>query len=321
MKRRSLLLISFASLLAISCSGSQEEGKNTFVSVGTGGVTGVYYPAGGAICRLVNQNRKDHGIRCSVESTGGSVYNTNSIAGGELDIGIAQADVADKAWKGQEPFKEKMPDLRSLFALHPESVSLVVRRESAITTLRGMRGKRINLGNPGSGNARTSEELLKACDIALSDLAQVGRLKAAEMPDALRDDKLDGYFYVVGHPTANIKDIATTTPVDLVPVTGNCVDQLIAERPYFVKTEIPAGIYQGIDSPVPTYGVRATLVTSTDLPEKTAYQIVKSVFGNLDEFKTLHPALNNLNPKSMLSGLSAPIHPGALRYYKEMGWL
>ncbi|MBF0195388.1 MAG: TAXI family TRAP transporter solute-binding subunit [Magnetococcales bacterium] len=320
MKYSSLLALCLTALLAASCSQGPEKQKTKFVSVGTGGVTGVYYPTGGAICRLVNQGRKEHGIRCSVESTGGSVYNTNSIDGGELDVGIAQADVAYKAWNGEAPFKKKMTKLRSLFAMHPESVSLVARKDANIKNIADMRGKKINLGNPGSGNARTSSELLEACGIAISDLALAGRLKAVEMPDALRDNKLDGYFYVVGHPTANIKDIATSTPIELVNINSDCIDKLIDGREYYVKTEIPAGMYNGVDTATQTYGVKATLVTSSDLGEDTAYKIVKSVFDNLDNFKSLHPAINNLTPKSMLEGLTAPIHAGAMKYYKEKGW-
>jgi uncharacterized protein len=320
MKYSSLLTLGLMALLAASCSQAPEKQKTNFVSVGTGGVTGVYYPTGGAICRFVNQGRKEHGIRCSVESTGGSVYNTNSIAGGELDIGIAQADVAYKAWNGEAPFENKITKLRSLFAMHPESVSLVVRKDANIKNVDGMRGKRINLGNPGSGNARTSSELLEACGIAVSDLTLAGRLKAVEMPDALRDNKLDGYFYVVGHPTANIKDVATSTPVDLVHLTGDCIDKLVGEQEYYVRTQIPAGMYNGVDTATQTYGVKATLVTSTDLADDTAYTMVKSVFDNLDKFKSLHPALNNLTPESMLEGLTAPIHAGAMKYYKEKGW-
>ncbi|MBF0447409.1 MAG: TAXI family TRAP transporter solute-binding subunit [Magnetococcales bacterium] len=307
-------------LVILSCSPAPQEKKNQFVSVGTGGVTGVYYPAGGALCRLVNKTRSEHGLRCSVESTGGSIYNTNAILGQELDVGIAQADIAYKAVHGEAPFKEKATQLRSLFALHPESVSLVTRQDAQINSLDDLRGKRINLGNPGSGNARTSEELLQFCDIAITDLALAGRLKAVEMPDALRDNKLDGYFYVVGHPTANIKDIATSTPIRLVPLSGGCADRLIARWDYFVKTEIPAGLYHGVEGAVPTYGVKALLVTSTNLSESDAYQMVKSIFENLDNFKSLHPALNALTPESMLEGLTAPIHPGALKYYKEKGW-
>lgn len=317
MRPHLLLLFTILSLLAVSCSPGERE---KFVSVGTGGVTGVYYPAGGAICNLVNQTRKQHGIRCSVESTGGSVYNTNSIAGGELDIGIAQADVAYKAWNGEPPFKNKISKLRSLFAIHSEAVTLVVHQDAGIWSIDDLRNKRINLGNPGSGNARTSEELLKKCNIAISDLALAGRLKAVEMPDAIRDDKMDGYFYVVGHPTANIKDVATGTTIKLAAISGKCVDDLIAEHPYFVKTTIPGGIYRGVDMPTQTYGVKATLVTSTDLANNDAYQIVKSVFDNLEKFVKLHPSLNNLTPESMLSGLTAPIHPGALKYFKEKGW-
>lgn len=309
-------------VIVVGCSSSdQRENKSRFISIGTGGVTGVYYPAGGAICRMVNKHSDTHGIRCNVESTGGSVYNTNSLAAGELDAGIAQADVTYKAVHGEEPFKEKITKLRSLFALHPESVSLVVREDTHITALDDLHGKRINVGNPGSGNARTAGELLKSCGIAKSDLDLWGGLKAAEMPDAIRDRKLDGYFYVVGHPTANIKDSATSTEIRLVPLTGGCVDEHIDQHSYLVKTTIPGGMYSGVDKPVATFGVKASLITTSDLPDHSAYELVKSVFENLEAFRGLHPAFALLTHENMLEGLTVPFHPGAEKYYREQGWL
>ncbi|OSM02170.1 TAXI family TRAP transporter solute-binding subunit [Magnetofaba australis] len=305
--------------LGLAAPASAERGG--FITIGTGGVTGVYYPSGGAICRMVNQNRKSHGLRCSVESTGGSVYNSNALASGELDIGVVQSDVGYKAWNGQEPFQGKVTKLRSLFSLHPESVTLTARKDAGINGLKDIVGKRINIGNPGSGQARTAGELLEVCGISEDKLALAGRLKASEMPDALRDNKLDAYFYVVGHPTANIKDVATSVDINIVPLTGGCVDKLVSKYPYFVKAKVPAGIYRGVDSDVPTYGVKATIVTTSDLSDKAAYEVVKGVFENLDSFKALHPAFRILEPKEMLQGLSAPIHPGAEKYYKEKGLL
>ena len=221
MKPMRHVLFFFLAFILTSCSKSDQQSPNRFVTIGTGGVTGVYYPAGGAICRMVNKNRAQHNIRCNVESTGGSVHNTNALAAGELDVGIVQADVTHKAAHGQDPFAKKIKKLRALIALHPESVTLVARRDAGIDSLDKIRGKRVNIGNPGSGNARTASELLKQCGITISALALAGRMKAAEMPDALRDNKLDAYFYVVGHPTANIKDVATGTPVGRYLTSGS----------------------------------------------------------------------------------------------------
>ena len=292
-----------------------------YVNIGTGGVTGVYYPAGGAICRMVNKTRKEHGVRCGVESTGGSVYNINALAAGELELGVAQADLTYKAAQGEKPFTaEHGKKIRAVMALHPEVVTLVSRASAEINGVADLVGKRVNVGSPGSGNERSANELLAACNIRTEQLALAGRLKPAEMPDALRDDKLDAYFYVVGHPTANVKDVAASVQIHLTPLTGACVDKMVTSHPYLVKTEIPGGMYQGVDKPTTSYGVKALLVASSDAPDEAIYQVVKAVFENLERFTRLHPAFRALTPENMLQGLTAPLHPGAARYYKEKGW-
>ncbi|MBF0622351.1 MAG: TAXI family TRAP transporter solute-binding subunit [Magnetococcales bacterium] len=318
MKRLAYLMIPI--LLLSGCSQEPSD-KKQFVTIGTGGVTGVYYPAGGALCRMVNKTTDSHKIRCTVESTGGSVYNTNTLAAGELELGIAQADVAAKAVQGSAPFNHALSEVRSVLALHPEMVTLVARRDANIHSVADLKGKRINIGSPGSGNRRTATELLQSCGVEESDLALAGALKSSEMPDALRDNKLDGYFYVVGHPTANIKDAATGTPVNIVPLTEPCAAKVIAAHDYFVSTEVPAGLYRDITEAVPTYGVKATLITTTAVSEETIYQVVKAIFENLDDFRTLHPAFKTLNAESMRQGTTAPFHAGAIRYFKEKGWI
>jgi uncharacterized protein len=335
MKPCSLLILAMISIATLSCSPAQEEQKKPkpiavkpivqkpkvhSVWVGTGNVTGTYYPAGGAFCRLINQSRKQHGIRCAVESTDGSIYNTHAVASKRLDIGIAQADIAYKALHGQAPFRKNIPQLRSLFAIHPKSLSLLVRLDAIIMNMERIRKKRIGLGNPGSDSANTSKTLLEACDIPISDLSLTRRFTMAKTPNALLNKKLDGYFDLIGHPIPHIKEMASLTPIELVAITGDCVDKLIATHPYYVKTEIPGGIYQGVNRPTPSFGIKAIVITSTDLADEAAYQIVKALFDNLDNFIIQHPVLNHLNQKSMLEGLSVPIHPGALKYYKERGW-
>ena len=301
-----------------------QEGKaaqRQFVTIGTGGVTGLYYPTGGAICRMVNRGKKIHGIRCNVEATGGSEFNINSIASKELDLGVAQSDVVYNAWHGEAPFLKKRSQMRSVFSIHPETLTLVTRKETKIRRIKDLKGKRVNIGNPGSGQRRTSLELFASCGIKEEELALAGDLKAAEMPDALRDKKIDAYFYTIGHPNANIQDIATTLDVMVVPITGKCVENLITQRPYYVKSAVPGGLYRGVDKDVPTFGVKATLMTSESVPNDVIYHLVKAVFENLEEFRNLHPAYRRLDQKGMLKGLSPPFHPGAEKYYKEKGLL
>ena len=312
-----------AGLLALTSFGTPAVAQQKFVTIGTGGVTGVYYAVGGAVCRLLNKDRKAHGIRCSVESTGGSAFNVNTIKAGELDFGMAQSDVQFQAAKGQGPFKDNaFADLRSVYSVHPEQFTVLARKEANITKFEDLKGKRFNVGNPGSGTRASLEQLIAAMGWKLSDFSLAAELKADEHGPALCDNKIDAFFYGVGHPSANIQDPTTTCGAKLVPVTGAVVDKLVADNPYFAKATIPGGMYSSNPNPTQTYGVLATLVTSAKVPDETVYQLVKATFDNFDEFKKLHPAFANLDPAKMVSdGNSAPLHPGAAKYYKEKGWL
>jgi TRAP transporter TAXI family solute receptor len=282
----------------------------------------VYYAVGGAICRLVNKDRVKTGIRCSVESTGGSVYNVNTIKAGELDFGMTQSDVQYQDANGTGPFKEADKDLRAVFSVHPEPFTLVARKEAGIAKFTDLKGKRVNVGNPGSGTRSAMDELLAAEGMKTSDFALASELKADEHGPALCDNKIDAFYYGVGHPSANIQDPTTTCGAKLVPITDAAVDALVAKHPYYAKVTIPGGIYANNPQPTPTYGVLATMVTSAKVPADTVYTITKAVFENLDEFKKLHPAFAHLDAKNMVKdGLSAPLHEGALRYYREKGWM
>ncbi|MCW5660228.1 MAG: TAXI family TRAP transporter solute-binding subunit [Burkholderiaceae bacterium] len=317
-------LASVATALAVLLPAAPASAQQKFITIGTGGVTGVYYAAGGAICRLMNKDRAKHGIRCSVESTGGSVFNINTIRAGELDFGVAQSDWQYHAAKGTKVFEKDgaFKELRSVFSVHPEPFTVLVRKEAGVSKFEDLKGKRFNVGNPGSGTRASMEELLSAMGWKLSDFSLASELKADEHGAALCDNKIDGFFYGVGHPSANIQDPITTCGAKLVPLTGPAVDKLVAGAPYYAKVNIPGGLYAGNPNPTPTYGVLATFVTSSKVPEATVYELVKAVFDNFDDFKKLHPAFANLDPKEMVkNGNSAPMHPGAIKFYKEKGWL
>lgn len=311
-----------AGLLVAAATAPSALAQQKYITIGTGGVTGVYYAAGGAICRLVNKDRKAHGIRCSVESTGGSVFNINTIKAGELDMGVAQSDVHFNASKGMGQFKEPMPELRAVFGLHPEPVTVVVRKEANIRSFTDLKGKRFNVGNPGSGTRSSLDELIGAMGWKLSDFSLASELKADEHGPALCDGKIDGFFYLVGHPSANIQDPTTVCGAKLVSVTGPAAEKLVKEKAYYAKATIPGGLYPNNPQATETYGVLATFVSSSKVPSDTIYQVVKAVFDNFDEFKKLHPALAVLTQQAMIKdGLSAPLHDGAAKYYKEKGWL
>lgn len=321
MKHLSAALVGGASLLAATLLPSAATAQE-FVTIGTGGVTGVYYPAGGAVCRLVNARRDEHGLRCSVESTGGSVFNANALKRGDLELAIVQSDFQAYAYEGINGFDEPFPEMRSLFSLHGEPVQLMARADAGITSLDSLKGKRVNIGNPGSGHRVMMELLMKHVGLTTSDFALTSELQSSEQAAALCDNRVDAAFWAAGVPNGSTQEAAATCKISIVPLQGEWLDTFLQQFTAYAPDVVKGGVYPGIDSDVPTFGARATVVTRADIPEETVYQIVKSVFDGLDDFKQLHPALANLDPKTMASGaLTAPLHPGAERYYKEIGLL
>lgn len=319
-------LKTMAAILAtgLAFTGTPTQAQTQFVTIGTGGVTGVYYAVGGAVCRLMNKDRATTGIRCSVESTGGSVYNVNTIRAGELDFGVVQSDVQYNASKGENQFKDAgaVEDLRAVFSIHPEPLMVAARKEAGISKFQDFKGKRLNIGNPGSGQRATVDMLLPALGMSKSDFSLASELKADEHGAALCDNKIDGFAYVVGNPSANLQDVTTTCAAQLVNVTGPEIDKLIETYPYYASVTIPGDMYANNPNETTTYGVLATMVASAKTSPEVVYQLVKSVFDNFDEFKKLHPAFANLDPKLMVKdGLTAPMHEGAVKYYKEKGWM
>ncbi|MGR3363305.1 MAG: TAXI family TRAP transporter solute-binding subunit [Maritimibacter harenae] len=316
--------LGFAAATAMALMAPPAMAQEEFITIGTGGVTGVYYPTGGAICRLVNKGRRDHGIRCSVESTGGSVYNINTIREGELEFGVAQSDWQYHAYNGTSRFEEAGPfeELRAVFSVHPEPFTVVARADSGIETFEDLKGKRVNIGNPGSGQRGTMEVLMDAMGWTTDDFALATELKAAEQSAALCDNQIDAMVYTVGHPSGSIQEATTACDSVLVDVTGEAVDNLIEENSFYRTATIPAGMYRGNDEDTTTFGVGATFVTSSDVSDEAVYVVVSSVFENFEDFKGLHPAFSNLKPEEMISaGLSAPLHEGAKKYYQEKGWM
>ncbi len=321
--KKSLMLAAAAMFgLSVGFSSVPTASAQQFVTIGTGGVTGVYYPTGGAICRLVNKGKKDHGIRCSVESTGGSVYNLNAIAAGELDMGVAQSDWQFHAYNGTAKFKDKgaNKDLRAVFSVHPEPFTVVARADSGIKNFDDLKGKRVNIGNPGSGQRGTMEVVMGKKGWKKSDFKLASELKSAEQSKALCDNKIDAIVFTVGHPSGSIKEATTSCDSVLVNVTGPAIEALVGENDYYRTATIPGGMYRGTDGDTMTFCVGATFVSSAKVPADTIYQVVKAVFENFDQFKKLHPAFANLKKEEMIKdGLSAPLHDGAAKYYKEAG--
>jgi len=328
MKRKAALHVGLGllagSLVAWSVVGCSRGGgkKRRFVTIGTGGVTGVYYPAGGVIAKFVNRKKDVYGIRMSVESTGGSVYNINAVLSGDLDFGIAQSDKQYQALKGRAEWADSGPrtGLRAVCSLHPELITLVAADDAGIAALADLKGKTVNIGNPGSGQRGNAVDVLTAAGVSLDDIRAEG-LKASESPDQLQDGRIDAFFYTVGHPNGAIKQATTgiRRKVRFVPITG--MDKLIAASPYYAAAAIPVSLYpKAVNTEdVPTVGVMTTVVTSAKVPDEVVYAVTREIFENLDELKAQHPAFARLTREGMLQGLSAPIHPGAMRYFREAG--
>ncbi|MDR2349793.1 MAG: TAXI family TRAP transporter solute-binding subunit [Deltaproteobacteria bacterium] len=316
-------LLALVLFLVFPSAADARDSGQTYVNIGTGGVTGVYYPVGAAICRLVEKGRKagENSIRCTVESTGASVDNVNALRDGSLDLGIIQSDVQYYAYNGVERFEEAgpNPDLRVLFSLQSESFTLVAKEDAGILKFEDLPGKRVNLGDPGSGSRNTLELLMKEYGWTPETYSLAAELKPAEMAGALCADKIDAFVYVVGHPNASVQEAANDCSARLVPVTGPEVDALVRKYPFYPVSIIPGGMYKGSSTDVTTFGPKATLMAAAKFPEDIAYDITKAVFSNFDEFKSLHLALADLVPAGLLEGNSVPFHPGALKYFKEVG--
>jgi len=322
--KNNLLGLTLVGMMTAGFTAPVFAATKTHVSIGTGGQTGVYYVVGQSICKMVNRTSKGHGLRCSAPSTGGSIANLNSIRDGGQDMGVAQSDWQYHSYNGTSKFESKgaYKALRSVFSVHAEPFTVIARADSDISHFDDLLDKRVNIGNPGSGQRGTMEVMMELKEWTKSSFKLTSELKSSEHSQALCDNKIDAFVHTAGHPVANIKEAASSCDVRVIPVTGDYVDGLVNQNPYYSTAQIPGGMYQGTDKDINTFGVAATFVSSESVPSETIYQMVKAVFENFDRFKRLHPAFANLKPEDMIkNGLSAPLHDGAVRYYKERGWI
>ncbi|MBF8223123.1 TAXI family TRAP transporter solute-binding subunit [Halomonas sp. 328] len=311
-------------LLGAAAFSAPAVAQDRFITIGTGGQTGVYYVVGQSVCRMVNRGSDEHNIRCNAPSTGGSVANVNGMKSGELDMGVVQSDVQYRAYHGEANFENDgaWEEMRAVFTMHGEPLTVVARADSGISHISDFPGKRVNIGNPGSGQRNTMNVVMDAMGWDTGVFSLASELDAAEQAAALSDNNIDAMVYVVGHPNGSIQEATTTVDARLVPVTGEEIDALVEAYPYYTRALIPGGMYRGNDEDVETFGVAATFVTHEGVDEEVVYETVKAVFENFDRFKRLHPAFENLDEESMISdGLTAPLHDGAARYYRERGWI
>ena len=320
-----------AALVALSVLLSPiHAAEKVFTTIGTGGPTGVYFVVGNSICRMIHKEAAEgrkkgrkHGIRCAAPSTGGSTYNISNIREGELDFGVAQSDWQHHAHNGTSKFEGKQFEkLRAVFSVHPEPFHIIVGKETDIEEWADLKGKRVNIGNPGSGQRGTMEVLMAAHGISQDDFQVASELTSTEQSKALCDQKIDAYGYTVGVPNAGVAVATDGCSARIINLNSAVEEKLVNDNPFYAFATIPKGTYKTTTSDVTTFGVMATFVTSADQPEDLVYEVVRSVFENIDDFRNLHPAFINLDPARMIQdGLSAPLHPGAVKYYKEKGWM
>ena len=323
----SALLIFVASLSFMGVAKSAE-----FFTIGTGGPTGVYFQTGNAICKMLHKSAiaKEHGrstgidkaYRCTAPSTGGSNYNIGQIAAGEFQFGVAQSDWQYHAINGSSKWEGKQySDLRAVFSVHNEPFQIWARKKAKVKDFAGLEGKVVNIGNAGSGQRGTMEVLMDAKGVNNSFFKSTTELTSSEQVKALCDGKIDAFGYSVGFPNGAMENAASCGAKALpINLTGPEVQGLIDGAAYYAKAVIPKGTYTGQKKDVTTFGVKATVVTSADVSDELVYLVVKAVMENFDDFKKQHPAFSSLKKEDMIAdGLSAPLHPGAIKYYKEAG--
>lgn len=314
----------FSALLLVSLFSFSANAERKFITIGTAGITGAYYPVGGTICRLINRNSRKHNIRCIVETTGGSIYNLNAIRQGQLDVGFVQSDWQYNSYLGEGIFSDIGADkkLRSVFSLYKEALTVVARADKDIINLNNLRGKRFNIGNQGSGTRSTMDELLRIKGWDSGVFSSTTQYKVTEQAYKLCENKIDAFAASTGHPNGSIQEVTVNCKTNIIPIDAKTTDKLLSTYPYYARATIPGGMYTGNPNDIPTFGVVATLVASSDVDEDLIYEITKVVFENFDNFKTTHPILSSLNKEKMLhDGLTAPLHEGAKRYYVEAGLL
>jgi uncharacterized protein len=316
-----LIFLNFLLLWAVPYSALA---KSKVFKIATGEYMGRYYPTGGAIAEIVNNKQEEFGFRCVAKPTSGSVYNINAIMAGDMEFGIVQSDSQYQAFNGLDEWKDKGPqkDLRTMFSLYTESVTLLASVDSGIKTIQDLKGKRVYIGEIGSGSRQNAMDALNAAGIDWkTDLKVIKKGKKYDVQSMLMRGELDAFFYTVGHPTTAIKFATVGAKNTLfIPIVN--IEELLSKNPYYVKSIIPVSLYPQIanDEDVKTFGMTATFVTSAKIPDNVVYAITKEVFENLGSLKYSDPTLNMLTKESMVkNGLTAPLHPGALQYYKEAG--
>jgi TRAP transporter TAXI family solute receptor len=315
-----LLVIAILTNVAAVVAAPARAAAEVFASVGTGELNGVYYPVGKAICQIVNRDLSTHGVRCSPEATPGSVYNISAIQSGEVEFAIVQSDVHFAAYKGEGAWIGRpFVGLRSVLSLYPELVTVMARADLHIQDLAGLAGRRVNVGSRGTGTHATWDAIEAELGWRDEERIRPVEMRADATASALCSGLIDASMLIVGHPSPLVKTQQADCAVNFVAINGPAIDKLLHYRLYYQRGTIPADLY-GIAADVPTFGGRATLVTSASVDPRVVAVIAKAMLVHVADLRTLHPALARLRQRDMIiDGLTAPLHPGAEQVYKELG--
>ena len=310
------LAVVFSAALLAGCGGDQAAGGGkTFLNIGTGGTAGTYYPIGGAIAEILNNNIE--GMNASAQSTGATVANINMLKDGSVDMAIVQNDITYYAVNGTEMFTDKKVDnLKGIASLYPETCQFVTLDSSGIKTIADLKGKRVAVGAAGSGAEANARQILEAYGITYDDIDEQ-YLSFGEGASALKDGNVDAAFLTAGFPTAAVQDISSQNKIRLLPVDPAKADELIAKYPFYTKTTIPAGTYQGFDEDVSTISVMAMLVVNDKVDEKLGYSITKAIFSNLDRIQAAHAVGKMISKENAEKGMSLDMNAGAKKFFDE----
>ena len=298
--------------------GPVHAGQRRFLSIASGWVTGAYYPFAGAVSRVAWKSLKEKNIKVTAESSGASVANAKLIGVGDTDFALLQNDIASYAYYGKMMFDKPVKNLLGCMTLYPETIQLVARKEAKIKSVKDLKGKRVSIGPLGSGTTENAKQILAAWGMGVDDI-QAQQLKTQQAADYMVDGRLDAYFATTAVGAAVIIDTAVRVPAVIVPVKGRNAKKLMKEYAFYAKDTVPAGIYKGIDKPVETVAVMAMMVARADLEDDIVYAIVKATYEDLEQVKKAHAKFKVIDVKKSQMGMSVPLHPGAERYFKEVG--
>ena len=315
MKKYIVLTLAVVLVMSVALTGCAPQKTNLILA--TGGTSGTYYPFGGSMAQIFNS--KIQNMNVTAQATGASVENLKLISQKEAELAIVQNDMTDYAYNGTESFKDsKVENVRVIANLYPEVIQIVSSADSGIKTLTDIKGKKFSVGAPGSGVEANARQLLDVMGMTYNDFS-ANYLSFAESADSLKDNHIDGFLFVSGVPNAAIQDTATTSSLNFVSIPDDVIKKLIDKYPFFTEIVIPAGTYKGQTADVKTVAMKATLVAGAEVPEKVIYDLTKALFENQPELASAHAKGAELSLESAVNGVSVPFHPGAEKYYKEVG--